>query len=393
MDDDAPPGPLIEELQGRLGVDMALLRIIGSDQAEVQCLGSPETLPPGYGWAAANMQPESRARMSWQRPGWLAEITECVDDTLRGLGRRRIGPPVQMRHTYVTGMVRFATDLGPVWLKAVPPLFAHEGPVLRELNTVVDGGVPRVLAVASQWWLSAQFPPARGTPREDPLVALGRLQRSTVGRTGDLALAGAARRPLESLPERLAGVADNAELLSRSERDRVKSALAAVSASCEAARRWGVPDTIVHGDFSPFNTRWVGDRWLIYDWTDCFIGHPFIDLASPLSYGNGPTAAARAREYLAGWIDIVGPLDPQRILESAAVLGAAFQTCNYASIVDAIRHTQGDEGSFQEERALLVYWVDTLTSLRVEAPWGPRHVANPAQRRHATTASQAIGRI
>ena len=39
-----------------------------------------------------------------------------------------------------------------------------------------------------------------------------------------------------------------------------------------------LPETLVHGDFHPWNVQRDGDRLVIFDWSDACWGHPFFDV-------------------------------------------------------------------------------------------------------------------
>ena len=60
----------------------------------------------------------------------------------------------------------------------------------------------------------------------------------------------------------------------------------------------GVPDTLVHGDFHPGNTRGRagdGGRSVLLDWGDCGLGNPLLDQAAFLASIARGAARAGAR--------------------------------------------------------------------------------------------------
>jgi hypothetical protein len=120
----APPERVCAAVREQLGLAVTLLRVAAPNLAEVECAAS--ALPPGLHWQRREMQPPPSRRPTWSRPGWLGDVMAAVDVELARLGRTRVGRPEQVRHSSVTGLLRVPTSGRPVWLKALPPLFAHE---------------------------------------------------------------------------------------------------------------------------------------------------------------------------------------------------------------------------------------------------------------------------
>ena len=71
-------------------------------------------------------------------------------------------------------------------------------------------------------------------------------------------------------------------------------------------RELPIPNTLVHGDFHAENIAVSDGRYLIFDWTDAWFAHPFVDLATFMRYAEHGSIdrATRARwrdHYLRGW--------------------------------------------------------------------------------------------
>lgn len=63
----------------------------------------------------------------------------------------------------------------------------------------------------------------------------------------------------------------------------VESRIGEVIEICETILKFKIPQTLVHGDFIRLNVgSFVGlneeEVPAIFDWNNCFIGHPFFDL-------------------------------------------------------------------------------------------------------------------
>ena len=82
-------------------------------------------------------------RLPYAEPGGPDKGLVWAAGVLRDLGTQQIGPALQMRTWNLSAMWRIPVEGGYVWLKWVPPFFAHEGAVLARLQ---DGPVPRLLA-------------------------------------------------------------------------------------------------------------------------------------------------------------------------------------------------------------------------------------------------------
>lgn len=127
-----------------------------------------------------------------------------------------------MRSWNLSGIWRLPTSAGPLWLKAVPAFFAHEGSVI---DWIGSPPAPRLVAHTTGRALREEVP---GAPNHDTT--------------------GPALEPMVQLPGRLAQID-----------------------AC------GVPDTLVHADFHPGNVVGTPEAYVLLDWGDSFVGHPLID--------------------------------------------------------------------------------------------------------------------
>jgi aminoglycoside phosphotransferase (APT) family kinase protein len=102
----------------------------------------------------------------------------------------------------------------------------------------------------------------------------------------------------------------------------------------------GLPDTLVHGDFHPGNTRSDGVRRTLLDWGDSFVGHPGFD-ALRLIEEQPPDAAARLRRHWAQrWQERVPRSDPDTALELLTPVAALRSAVVYADFLDGIEPTE-----------------------------------------------------
>ena len=108
--------------------------------------------------------------MPWARPGGPARELAWAEQVLDTCGRTLTGRPHQRRTWNLSSIWTIPTDAGTVWLKSVPPFFAHEGAIIDWLAEPV---LPPLLGFASGRVLMADIP---GSDQYD--ASLATLQRA-----------------------------------------------------------------------------------------------------------------------------------------------------------------------------------------------------------------------
>lgn len=366
-------GPLIDDFRDQLGLDLAVLRVVyrrriagATDESEMvlDCENrtSEAALPPGGRWMERRdlvgmdlTPPEDREvlqgwfdeldgrraipalRVPWARPGWLAEVESWIRARLDERGSSATERPAQVKTWSISCVLRVPTGLGPVYFKAVPPLFAGEPALTEALSRRHPGQIPRVLAQDSErgWLLldGIHGLDLRRTPTLDvwapALGAFARLQREYVGQAETRLASGVMDRRIAGLPDQLDqllaelaspdlravyGVSEEDAARVVALRPRLKEEIAALAAA-------GVPDTLVHGDLHGGNVIVEEGRPIFFDWTDGALAHPFFDLLTllgdpPVEMGT-PEGRERLRDaYLEPWADM---LPRERLLEGLAL--------------------------------------------------------------------------
>ena len=345
----------------QLDMDVALLRVGTGDTVEVELLAPGDVAGHGFWWQPGEMHPPGDERPPWHRPGWLNATVRAVDRTLTERGLTRTGPARQVRHTSVTGMFRLETDRFPLWLKAVLPIFAHEGAVAKWLYSIAPGRVPDVFAHTPEWWLAREFPERAPRPTSDFLDVLADLQIASISRTHELRAVGCPDRSSPVLPVAVASVARSSDLLHTGLRRALRKVLPKLDRVTERIGALGIPDTVVHGDLTARNVLWTGHDWLLFDWTDACIAHPFVDLAVALEEDGD--SARRTAAYGYRWRSVLPKEKIVAGLESAPVLGAAHQIVTYQSILESFERTGGDPQGGHEMVRLLHHWTARLVEL------------------------------
>jgi hypothetical protein len=105
----------------------------------------------------------------------------------------------------------------------------------------------------------------------------------------------------------------------------------------------GLPDTLVHGDLHPGNTRSEADGApVIVDWGDSFLGHPGFDVLR-LAEGLGPDEAdALLRGWADRWRASHPGCEPERaaqLLRPVAALRNASVYARFLEHIEPAEHT------------------------------------------------------
>jgi Ser/Thr protein kinase RdoA (MazF antagonist) len=230
-----------------------------------------------------------------------------------------------------------------VYFKAAFSLFQHEPGMTAALAEEHRGLVPDVVATheARGWLLLREL---HGTQLGDQdvahwasgLHALGEIQRSWTARVDELAGMGVPDRSLVSLerdlPDVLGAVALEPEL-----RTRLEAVAGTLARLPEELAAGPLPETLIHGDFHPWNVMGDGDDVRIFDWSDACLSHPLFDLATFLPRLDDLAARATLRDaYLATW-HAVAHLDELRALaDRAAPLAQVHHAQSYLRILEAL---------------------------------------------------------
>ena len=210
--------------------------------------------------------------------------------------------------------------------------------------------IPRPVAIDGErgWMLTADFGDElvastnSAQHRAGALDALGSLQRESVASVASLLNSGCRdRRPrtLQSELEELAS--EGSEWLPDALAERLRAGLPRFHDLCEEVESSPIPNTLVHGDFHAENIAVSDGRYLIFDWTDACIAHPFVDVATFMRYAERGSIdrATRARwrdHYLRGWEESA-PYDvTSRLFELVAPLAAMHQAITYRWLLGSL---------------------------------------------------------
>jgi hypothetical protein len=344
-------GDVVMECWRRYAVEVAVLRILpaGSELkphggpvtylAEVLS-GEPTVRPTA--WDRPAPVAEHPLRLPYARPGGPSAEVAWADDQLTAAGRPRTGEAVQVRTWNLSSIWRLPTAAGTIWLKAVPHFFAHEGEMLRRLDPevvppLVAAEGPRILLeeVAGEDHWGAPLPVLLRV-----VELLVGLQASWITRSAEVLAVGAPDWRAAALVPAVERLADRAgRSLDDEVRRRLDQLVADLPERLADVAACGLPDTLVHGDFHPGNTRGSPDedgRSVLLDWGDCGLGNPLLDqsafLASIAEEHRDPVRQRWARL----WEASVPGSDAVRAADLLTPVSALRQALIYQNFLDAI---------------------------------------------------------
>jgi hypothetical protein len=257
-------------------------------------------------------------------PGWLSTSRNWAAECLEKTSLRLTGNFVQCNASPKFSLIRFETDRGAVWFKAVGEPNLREYAITALLAAELPSYLPQILGMRPDWhaWLALE---ADGMPlsqtNESPawrqavrdLAAMQQGSRHLVEallpcgardlRTGLLLSETNAFFPfIRELMARQ--ITEHPPRLTGSEIDLLEEDLRGV---LEFLERDSVPDTLLHLDLHPDNLIAVTSKTLFLDWAEGAVGHPFLSLAYFLEHfrrhflDSDRVLDALTREYLQVW--------------------------------------------------------------------------------------------
>jgi Ser/Thr protein kinase RdoA (MazF antagonist) len=102
----------------------------------------------------------------------------------------------------------------------------------------------------------------------------------------------------------------------------------------------GMPHTLVHADFHPGNVRSDGERAVILDWGDAFLGHPAFDILRLCEGCSESESALLIAAWSARWRTLYPTSDPERSITLVRPLAALRSAAVYASFVAQIEPSE-----------------------------------------------------
>ncbi|MDP9252541.1 MAG: aminoglycoside phosphotransferase family protein, partial [Chloroflexota bacterium] len=259
------------------GADITILRLLDATPDPAGAMGGTVTYvaeldgpPPAATKPWTAPLPDDPLRARWARPGGAARDVAWADEQLMAVGRPREGPAVQMKTWNLSSIWKLPTADGDVWLKAVPPFFAHEGAAIHALAAptlpplIAFDDLGHTLLGDVRGVDQYRAPSERHAVMIDALVDL---QAGAIDLIPDLLAAGAPDWRAAPFAVAAADVVERGSVGLETDQRRILDRLVArLDDRFRALAECGIPDTFVHGDFHTGNVRWTDAGPVIFDW-------------------------------------------------------------------------------------------------------------------------------
>jgi hypothetical protein len=226
-------------------------------------------------------------------PAWVSIAHEWISGQLAQHGRRLAGLIEQPHIRPWSTVMRVPTNSGTTWFKANIPRLAYEARVVQLIAREQPLAGPELLGIDPErgWMLTAD-----GGPRLRELVArekdFGRwfdvlpvyaqLQRNMAPFVDELIAIGAPDRRLALLPGQYEELLDRNLGLSAEEMRHLHDLRPWVRDACAQLADSAVPETLQHDDLHDGQVFFRDGRYLIADWNDACVTHPFFSMSVTL---------------------------------------------------------------------------------------------------------------
>ncbi len=240
--------------------------------------------------AASSSGPYSlRMASPWTDPQWQESAYSWIATGLDRLGIKQTAQIEQPHVRVWSTVMRVPTDAGAVWFKANMDVLRHEAAVAEILSRRVPALVPPLLASdrESGWMLLADAGEqlrqiiSREESLErwkDVLRDYATIQLALMDDVDELLAAGAPDLRMATLPEKYEQLVKEIDA-----EQRFKDAVSYVQELSDQLSAFGIPETIQHDDLHDGQVFVRDGRYLVMDWGDACISHPFFTLAVTLN--------------------------------------------------------------------------------------------------------------
>jgi hypothetical protein len=224
----------------------------------------------------------------WHDPDWLARVHDWIAGRLGELSLTRSGAVEQSHVQPWSTVLRIPTTGGDVWFKATAESLRHEAALVERLAARRPDVLPSLLAVdtANGWTLMGDAGETLRavTARErsldrwcDVLPRYAGVQLDLAADVDDLVALGVPDLRLAALPAAYEWLVD----VIGAER-RFRAAAPMVADLCGELAAYGLPELLQHDDLHDGQIFVRDGRYLLLDWGDACVSHPFFSLSVAL---------------------------------------------------------------------------------------------------------------
>jgi hypothetical protein len=335
---------VVDGARVHFGLDVTVLRLLSADRPAMpggtvtylaECAAAPAGAVPlsEAGVDPAAVTDPQPLRAAYAEPGGPTRSIAWARERLAERGWTGVTAH-QHRTWNLSAIWRLDADGGRrAWLKQVPPFFRHEGAALRWLAGAAPGRAPALLAEGADGRLLLDHVPGDDWYEAD----VG--GRHLIGVTAhDIQVAAAAdvdALVAAGVPDRRgARLAEWIRATLAPHRPAVAEVLPDLDERIAAAQACGLPDTLVHGDLHPGNTRVAeGGDPVVIDWGDSSVGNPVFDILRLSESVDDDAAAGLRAAWAARWRSTVSGCDPEAAVVALRPVAALRSAAVYAEFL------------------------------------------------------------
>ena len=299
---------------------------------------------------------------AWTDPLWLAEAHAWIRAEVARLDLGAVGAIDQHHVRPWSTVMRVPTESGDVYFKANTAALRHEAAAIMVIAAHRPDCVPPLLAVDRErgWMLMAD---AGDRLREivererdlscwvEILPLYAGLQIDLADHADELVALGVPDVRLSTLPSSFETMLDGLVELPAFDRRRYERHVPRVKEMCDELAAYGLPETVQHDDFHDGQVFVRDGRYLLLDWGDACVSHPFftlsVTLEGQLAWGlddiQGSVDVRPFRDaYLRAFAPLAEDADLDAACEIALRLGWVCRAVNC--------HLSGSEATQTRER-------------------------------------------
>ena len=267
-------------------------------------------------------------QLPWERPGWLDEATAWILDRLSDYGLQPAGPVEILHQRAWSAFGLIQTAGGAVYFKAPAPKFKFEAALTQALARWRPDCTVRLIAVSPEhgWMLSTDAGETlRSLDRTPGQIAhwlevmpvYAAFQIQMAARMPDLLPTGIPDRRLADLPRQYALLLEDVENLrvgltpglTAAQHRRLGELQDRFEDDCAELAGMGLPETLVHEEVHENNVLFGDGRYILTDWSDSSVGHPFFTILVTLRSiahwlqldESGPEVTSVRDAYIEPW--------------------------------------------------------------------------------------------